>query len=535
MSATYNWAYRPGVANKYGIEISPSADDVRPPDACYVALYGNDDTGNGSRQKPFRTIVYANRIVSGSNIIIVGGGVYRESGLVLGNSIKLVGDGDVTFDVSFTGSTILGSTRNWVYNISFTGSGSSRIGNNGDTAATFTDCNFNGCAPVQTDGGDTVAGQNLINCILSNFFGELTIANNKLCKSCTFYKCGNLTIKNTAETSPPTSYNNIFSHCNISTNSATINTQYALFFKCNFKFPALGTGGGVYPTVPIGYNNYATIELLQAAFTSAYPSAVNPFSKCVIADPVFNNSAIGDFTLNFSSPAKNLSYFGTYLGARSIAYGLKIRALEANGDFDFSTAVNCTIADDSITLTNPNIDAVIETKVIENTLGRELKSIPNICFNADRNGQYIDSIADLSATTILAGDILTIPATYLVEYGGVNYNSAIYTAGQRFTTVTGQNIFTTTTGGVLREILEAPQRHTVEMRLSDVQPFTTEAFNHFEFGLPPKTNNANNSRNGEIIRGNGDPGYIRNSNNEFPINAKFIKLRFTIRANNLRP
>jgi hypothetical protein len=275
------------------------------------------------------------------------------------------------------------------------------------------------------------------------------------------------------------------------------------------------------------------MSTLRAAYIAIYTGA--NLIGCTISDPLFNNLSIGDYTLQFSSPAKNLSYFGTYVGAHSIAQSLKIRAVEADGDFDFSTAVNVTIADDSITLTDPTQDGVIETNVITNSVGRQLKSIPIIGFNSDRNGQYIDSIADLSETTYAAGDTLPANMPFLVETGSITYNSAVYLAGQRGTTVAAATTFSTSTGGVLREILEAPQRHTVEMKLGDVQPFTTEVFNHFEPGITPTTNNVGDSRTGDILRGNGDPAYVRGSTVEFTVNKKYIKLRFTIRANNLKP
>ena len=46
MSATYNWAYTPGVTNKYGIVIAGGPDDELPSNACYVALFGCDDPGH---------------------------------------------------------------------------------------------------------------------------------------------------------------------------------------------------------------------------------------------------------------------------------------------------------------------------------------------------------------------------------------------------------------------------------------------------------------------------------------------------------
>jgi hypothetical protein len=201
---------------------------------------------------------------------------------------------------------------------------------------------------------------------------------------------------------------------------------------------------------------------------------------------------------------------------------------------------------------------------------------------------YIDSIADLATTVKTAGDTLSIPASYFVETGAITYNAVIYQVGDRFTTVSGETIFTTAVSGVVREILEAPERHTVMARFSDggasistgdalvvdywyyvvtgsvtyktvtyttghgfkaidTTPFSgtgtviialsTEAFQHYEPGIQPTSNNTGDTLTGSIIRGNGDPAYVRGGYGikEFPINAKFIQLCYIINVSNLKP
>ncbi|QHS56058.1 hypothetical protein GWR56_11130 [Mucilaginibacter sp. 14171R-50] len=521
MSATYNWAYRPGVANKYGITIPAGADNVRPAGYCYIALFGSDISGNGSRLLPYKTFAKAYS-VCGTVSYIFGSGVYRE--IISDPIVICIGDGDVIFN----GTQLTSMEMMTCYNIKFVNWTNSFS----NLHWPLTDVTFENC--VNCFGSMTSFGQasrSWKNVTINSCTGILRIGNTSglmvgYQNQVTFYNCSNLGI--IGDDVLNNNINMIFHSCNIWFDKASC-LSYSLFFNCRFAF------AGARPTLSTGFTYYGAIADLRAAHLIAFPALVTNFIGCSIADPKFNNPTIGDFSLRFDSPAKNLSYFGTYVGARSIAQGLRVRAIEGDGDFDFSTAVNCTIADDSIIPTDPNIDAIIETKTIENTLGRQIKSIPLQYFNADRNGQYVDSIPDLDIITKAAGDTLTIPASYLVEGGSISYNSATYTAGQRFTTVTGHTNFTTGTSGVVREILEAPQRHTIEMKLSDVQPFTTEAFNHFEPGITPTTNNLGDSRTGAIIRGNGDPAFVRGATVEFPVNSRFIKLRFTIRVNNLKP
>ena len=102
MSATYNWAYKPGVSNKYNIVIPAGDDTVRPAGFAYVALYGNDESGNGSRQLPFRTLTKGVTALSPSGgTLIIGSGTYREVIGVTANVINLIGDGDVLIDYSY--------------------------------------------------------------------------------------------------------------------------------------------------------------------------------------------------------------------------------------------------------------------------------------------------------------------------------------------------------------------------------------------------------------------------------------------------
>lgn len=581
MSATYNWAYKPGVANKYGFAIPNSADNVKAANFCYVAMSGNDITGNGSRQLPFRTLTKAQSLTSQGGVIIVGSGVYREQIPYFNNLNKSwIGDGDVVFDSSFHGFFQTDNGDNSFYNITHRGAGG-YVQQPGTRTTLVYDCIFDNIAIYQ--GYTTIIANSIfLNCNvpINLESGNLTLSN------CTFYKCISVSFGNTLQTA----FSNLFYQCNISANNLTNMDllRYSLFYQCNFKMTAgiSSTGGALYPSVPSGFTYFSNIASLVSTLNSL--SIFNTFNGSAMGDPLFNNAAIGDLSLNFASPAKNLSYFGTYVGAKSIAYPIKARATESVGAFEFASAINITVADDSITLTNPVLDAQIDTNVIVNTLGRELANFPSYGFNADRNGQYIDSIADLDATTKSTSDALTVGMPYIVEVGAIVYNGATYQPGQRFTTVTGQTSFTSFASGVVREILEAPQRHTIMARFSDgganitpgmaltvgnyyyivsgsitynavnynagdvfkaidtnafsgsdmvIVAFSNESYQHYEPGIRPTSNNTGDLRTGSIIRGNGDPAYVRGGIGiqEFPINAKFIQIRYIIRFNNLKP
>lgn len=580
MSATFNWAYKPSITNKYGLVIPAGADDARPTGYCYVALFGNDITGNGSRVKPYKTLTKG--ISLGAVTLIVGSGTYREAGVLTpSTNIIIVGDGDVVIDFSyntyFMAQAGLGHT---LYNLRLVGNGVTSYW----TSLYVNDCS---CTDVIFDG--CFLGNNpesnffFTNCIVSNFSSTINFVANSTLMGCTFVNANWISIS-----SSNILRNCIFYTCNLGfTGGPTANLlSYSLFYHCNFVLNNLGNGGALYPSLPAGYTYYSAIAALQAAYNSLY--GTNGFAGCIISDPLFNNVTIGDFTLQFSSPAKNLSYFGTYVGARSIAYAIKARATESAGDFDFSTNTNLVVADNSITFSNSAIDGEICTNVIGNVLSRELAKIPSYGFNADRNGQYIDSIADLDTVSKVVGDTLLVGIPYLVKTAAIGYNGATYQPGDRFTTVTGVTTFTSAGGGVVVEILEAPQRHTIQARFGDgggvitagtalvvgnwyyvltgsvtydavvrtapvvfkavdTNAFTgsgvvelamsTESYQHYEPYSRPTSNNVGDARTGAIVRGNGDPAYVRGGIgvNEFPINAKYMQIKYIIKANNLKP
>jgi hypothetical protein len=604
MSATYNWAYKSGspVPVDYraaigAVTIAVSADNVKPSNAVYVALFGNDATGNGSRQLPFRTINKACQ--TGTQLIIIGSGVYREA-LTPISTPQLLGDGDVIID-GITIAVYLSWQKGIIpYNIKFRGfSYLSKNGDsNSDAQSVLVNCSFDGTAP----GGEA----SLSFRGASNIFKKNVVAHTKI-----FFNGNtandniplNKIVSNTFVATDVIFENNInnqrfgvntcvFYGCNIWFGSVPNFLDHCLFYNCNFKFTNSVIGIPIWPiglpsSAPVGYTNYTSIADLQTACLTTYGTA-EVFQACKVADPKFNNVAIGDYTLAFDSPAKNLSYLGTFAGARSIAYPIKISTAENTGGFELSSAVNLTIADDSIKLTDASLDAQIDTNVIVNALGRELANFPSYGFNADRNGQYVDSFSNLDAVTKVAGDILKVPASYIVEAGSVVYNSLTFQPGERLTTIAGQTTFSTPVSGVLREILEAPQRHTIMARFSNggdiinagdtlvagnyyyvtsgsvtyngiirstgtvfkavntdaftgagtvIVAFSTENYQHYEPGVKPTSNNIGDSRIGSIIRGNGDPAYVRGGLGiqEFPISQRFIQVRYDIRVNNLKP
>lgn len=605
--ATYNWAYKPNVPNKYGIVIPDTADDVLPYGFAYVSLFGSDELGNGSRQRPFRTIAKGASTlppyIDGSAVIL-SSGVYRDLLYTAFQAtvyrvirLSIIGDGDVTIDQSYTVYDRFFDTMASIglFNVTSIGNGSqswSWAGNDNFNIYAI-DSKFKGVAPCNKAIKSNQPG-NFTNCVIEDCAAYVHL-NSILNANCTYVRCSNI-VGNAyggVNIDPFNSTNMVFYQCNIklfgSMDGTRLGFRNSIFYQCNFLFN--GTDNGVvntlaqiYPNVPSGFLRSDDIEEIKQAAIDAFPLAtVKPFDRCLTVDPKFNNIVTGDYTLAFDSPAKNLSYFGTYVGAKSIGYSIKASATEVDGDFDFSTAININLIDNSITMTDNTLISVIETNCKTNLIQRQFSKVSVQGFNADRNGQYIDSIKDLSATTISAGTNLVANTPYIVEVASITYDGAVILAGERFTTNAVLS-FTTAGGGICREITEAPQRHTIEARFNDggltktvgdaltvgywyyvsgtityngvdytdrtfkvidtnsftgagilMEALTTQAYQHYEIGIPFTSNNIGDARTGAIVRGNGDPLYERGTNKEFPINARFIQIKFTIQPNNLKP
>jgi hypothetical protein len=558
--ATYNWSLKPNIPNRYNLDIEDTPDDIKPSNAVYVALWGNDITGNGSRMYPVRTFEVARFMAA---TLIVGSGTYREIARIGGQGYA---DGDVFVDNMINGEAatlrLFGFRLDLKDNLDLYNSAFSIVNCNGVVKINSSDslkyCIINSKTRIEVDSSLTLSVSES---------GNNTFINSKV-------------YPNGGNSSTPISYVSCF--------------YFSIFDGCDFTFQKYGST--VLPPIwdyclfhncrfrMLETDSYISIdnnEDLIAFIKTVHPDYIG-LQNVTFADPKFNEPSVGNYSLAFDSPAKNRSYFGTFVGAQSIGYSIKARATEADGDFDFSTNVNLNVLDNSITFVDDSAIGSIETIVKPNLIGREFGRAPIYGFNADRNGQYIDSITDLSETTVSSSELLTENTPYIVEIASITYGVNVIQAGQRFTTTDVQTF--ATEGGVCREIIEAPQRHTVMARFFNggatkvvgdaltvnywyyvtgtvtynstvytdqvfkaidassftgsgivIEAMTDQVYQHYEPGIKFTSNNVGDVRTGEIIRGNGDPAYVRGNGKEFPISAKFLQIKYILQPNNLKP
>ncbi|MGN7988657.1 hypothetical protein ACTJKC_15015 [Pedobacter sp. 22226] len=559
--ATYNWSLRPNVPNRYNLVIEDTPDNVRPNNAVYIALWGNDITGNGSRMYPYRTFEFA-RFISAT--IIVGSGVYREIARIGGQGFA---DGDVVIDNTINGEDLTVRPNGFILKTK-------------DAVNLYESgfCTLFSARNIYLNAPNSIH-HNVISC-RGSIFGDATNIMSVTSSGNNTFISSKINPGGSTPENPTTYmscfYFSIFDGCDFTLQYYGATElppiwDYCLFHNCRFRM--------LQSDDYVEINN--KVDLL-AFIKTVHPNYIG-LTNCVFGDPQFNNPNVGDYSLSFNSPAKNASYFGTYVGALSLGYPILARADETQGTFRFSSAVNVTIGDNEIKLNNKNLDASIETKVIPNLIQRELAVAPIYGFIADRNGHYIDSIADLATTVVTASEALKPNTPYIVEGSAITYVNAVIQPGERFTT-TDVTSYTTELAGVCREITEAPQRHTIEARFSDgeatilegspltptywyyvtgtinyngidytdktfeaidsnafigagtvIEAMKDQAYQHYEPNVKFKSNNIGDTRLGKIIRGNGDPDYERGTGKEFPISAKFMQVKYTIRVNNLKP
>ena len=94
--------------------------------------------------------------------------------------------------------------------------------------------------------------------------------------------------------------------------------DFNLFWNCSFSFgtDALANGLGTYYSLSQLESIYGMtgIDAVRAYYNARFGSN-NVFNYSRIANPLFNNPDCDDYTLQANSPARHMAYDGTYIGA----------------------------------------------------------------------------------------------------------------------------------------------------------------------------------------------------------------------------
>jgi len=431
----------------------------------YVSIFGSD-SNDGSSNAPFRTLQKAKD--SGRISIQVSSGVYREAPVFF--NVLIFGEGSI-IDLMFLNTNLCSGIGYLAHGI--------KLINAVDTATSSFSYSF------------------LKNIINGNYyFSKNTVIRNNIYKNValnsTFPIYNGTSVTGQRNSTFDTCFIRlaiasdffsgfifcIFSGCKIELPLAfTLSTSndYNLFYNCTFK---MGTD-----TV---FKSQSDLEALYGvvgidairAYYNAKFGTYNVFQSCKVANPQFNNSSLDDYTLNPYSPARNMAYDGTFIGAKDVGYPTYAYANDQdhpNAFYNASKSVNIVIANNSITLLR-NVDgsAVGGGNITEKSkdLGKiqEVKSNQLSFAYADRNREMPNASPAIDLTApIAAGTALVSGNVYINETDTVTYNAVLYPIRSRICAI-DNNTFTG--NGLLYLIKNNTQNNTNLIRFKQSIPGT---------------------------------------------------------------
>jgi hypothetical protein len=340
------------------VTIPVTDDDVRPEatesgtgggapiDFAYVAKWGNDITGNGSRLKPWATIqgAYDGLVNAGPGttaarfVIIVGSGTYNQTLIQGAYSYHIFGDGDVVFDGAnlpvIPGPipevpdyfTYLGSDNNSLINLTiknYIHVGKVATPSSPNSGNNFIDCVVRDCEKVNNAQVSNLGTNNFqhyrwgsTNTIFYNItksfsmgvgYNGLSADYDKLfIKKTSFINCKCVAFKIDTNSLVIGPRDCLFKNSNIWVYEDGNNTRntfdYFSFHNCNFRFNT--SGGSPSPTildptldavtfpnfgasgsVPVDFQYIATASVVKSEFDSA-------FGPKTVSDPQYMDSII---------------------------------------------------------------------------------------------------------------------------------------------------------------------------------------------------------------------------------------------------
>lgn len=460
------WKIKSGDTVTYGggTEVIPTiSDDMVPSSGTklyYVAKWGSDTTGNGSRNMPFLTIDKAVDTGVGDIIIVVGSGIYTENltRTAAGSYIRFYADGDVFLngsggslyasvnyqDVSFSGFHI--DNYNYIFDILISTNSSTFLYN-----CVITRCNYINKWTPGTPGASLIPSSYKKN-VIYGATSSYTITQMRDLVSYsfeynTFINC-NILLYNSSNN---IRRNNIFKNCNMywyngSTSLIEAHT-YICFFQNNYKFggsvPSLVELSTVYPSIPSGFSQYGSISAISSAYNTAF-SKTATFTQSYVADPQIYGETSSNFTLKSTSPIKNSASNGFAIGGRDVGTFVKFDYYGPSSSFDFTTATGLTGIDngemDYLRLTSTTTKGSIKSSVMDIGEYQEFTTLELNATYSYNNGQFITPFDDFDGTditvpSVIVNDVLETDTTYYVQPGeNIIYDGISYAPTTNFTT-----------------------------------------------------------------------------------------------------
>jgi len=549
----------------------------------YVSISGSD-LNDGAYLKPFKSVQKA--IDDNKTNVQIGTGLYRES---LSAIIKLYGDGTVKFDGTLYDKFIDSGD---IYNLIIENYTYLRFTN---LISKFINCKIKNIVDINgVDNENLTLHKCLIKDIANEFGTGLANLSDSGFSKNTLYNC-NIRLQGIALNGGiETSYNeNIFSNCNIHFIAET-NLDYCLFHNCNFKF-----GNELTYTSLTGSTDDERFADLISRYNTVFPTSIFKLNNCKVTENnIFNNSVLDDFTLLPGSIASTMNYKKQSIGAFNIGFPTYVydNDLGYPNSFYNRSAINFVITNNSLAQQlNINGDLLgesyIEEKPKDLLKSYEIVNNSSIFSISDNSNSAIDTQQDLDVVDIFPNTNLINGELYYVMTGTVTYNAYAYPVSSKFF-ATNNNSFTSSDGGILRKVIELPNRLTNSIRfkntISNTQINQSEILNidswyrvynssivfdsityqigdifkcngigltftgsgylieeftsadnwlAFEINFKPTVKKVGDVSNGAIDISNGDINYYNSTNisrPDFPIKARYIQKAWTIKINMLK-
>jgi len=453
------------------------------PDAYYISKSGSDRSGDGSPRKPFATFEGAVAAVGAGQVFVFSSGTYLVG--EVGN-IAAYADGLVTLD---------GVGRSYLAtNAQLTGFRVQNYVSLGQGGKFLTDCFVKN---IGTSGGYNSA-QEFRNCVFEDCF-----------KNGVQYAIGS---------------KHIFDHVTVIRSCWDWGGDLRIHRNCHYdvSVPSL-------IVADVDYFDYNNVQcLINGNATLAQFKASNPSrgQNCIALPPQFNGSGSSNYTLQATSPLRNLSIDGSYVGA----YGVGVGFL---GLDDAETLTNArwnngTQQFEAIDAAQP-MSVEYLTKDLNRVWALEASQLLGTEDNVDK--QTIDATLSYEnvagvATDTPSGSILAGAGYWVSGYDSVSYDGRQYPADNFFYANGAVSTYDVVGTGKVVRLTEIPNIRLMELKYSSTSQGDCDSRNYKLFAVNRKP--TYNIAGG---RSNGDATFDVAS--EQPVVARWLKVRVTILPNSV--
>lgn len=488
---------------------------VRRSDAYYVSKAGNDATNNGSPRAPYQTIgraiaEYDNTIIHPGNPprainVVVSSGTYAEYATPDALVSNIIGDGLVTCEgfgaAWFCGTvTTLQGLVIQNYRAVFFG---------GNRAGALINCRVRQVGMYAN--GSYYGSYEMTGCLFEDSFllPDRSRVGGGFVRRCTFVR----------------------SHCDFGFGAVSWEATF-----CNFRDNTFGPGTIVNVNPQTDYFDYNNMQgqfvsrklgidapMSLAQWKASYPGKSD---NCIQTVEQFNSPSTGNYTLAQTSPIRNASTEGSFLGA----YGVGI---DFGGVNDAESLINARwdAGQGEFAPVNPALPMSVEfvTKdtgrvwVLQNSYVTGIEdNIDHQTIDATYSFENVGGVpTDTPSGQIQAGKPYWVTGYDTVSYNGITYANDTFIYG-----VAGATTYDSAGVGKVVLITETPNIRLMELKYSSTSQgdCDSRSYKLFMVNRAPTYNTSGGRSNGDALF---------NHEAQEPLSARWLKVKLTILPNTI--